>query len=63
MTLYEKIKSMSIDEMAEYLTTLSIGSATSFFFNIYDKESIKNLDGYEKLLNEMKALLIADKEI
>lgn len=58
MTLYEKIKNMSIDEMAESLICLSIGSAFAFIFKFEpDKDFIKSLPNYNEFYNKTKQTL------
>ena len=62
MTFYEKIKNMSIDEMTEYLTYLSIGSWCTFFQFIPEKDFIKTLSNYEEFYNKTKSMLMEERE-
>lgn len=62
MTLYEKIKNMSIDEMTEYLTCLSIGSRCTFFQFTPKKDFIKSLSNYEEFYNKVKSTLMEERE-
>lgn len=57
MIFYEKIKNMSLDEMTEYLTCLSIGSWCTFFQFTPEKDFIKSLPNYNELYNKIKQKL------
>lgn len=62
MTFYEKIKNMSIDEMTEYLTCLSIGSWCTFFQFTPEKDFIKSLSNYEEFYNKTKSMLMEERK-
>lgn len=62
MTFYEKIKNMSIDEMTEYLTCLSIGSWCTFFQFTPEKDFIKSLPNYEEFYNKTKSMLMEERK-
>ena len=63
MNLYEKIKNMSEDEMADLFSTISVCSFFSVFGSkhIPSKDFIKSMPQYEESFNAMKTMLLEEK--
>ena len=64
MNLYEKVKNMSIDEMAEFLNYV----ACSSFFVLFGMEKtvapeyIKSLPQYQETLASAKEMLLSERQ-
>ena len=63
MNMYEKIKNMSEDEMADLFVSISVCSFFSVFgsTHIPSKEFIKSMPQYEENFNAAKKMLLEER--
>lgn len=61
MNNYERITGMTVDELAEYLASLSVGCVLAGFFDkAMTKEEIKEIKLYTATCDKMKAMLLEE---
>lgn len=63
MNFYEKIKSMSIDEMTEFFVEIYVGSFFSVLGSehVPTQEFIKSMPQYEESFNATKKMLLEER--
>ena len=62
MTIYEKIKNMSVDEMTEFLVDFCVISSCYLIFRFEaDKDFVKSLPNYNDFCDKAKEMLMGDE--